>query len=52
MVSNPKTQEAEKQDKSVKIGINSVHTQKLLSKKNGGDQSTNRVANFFKQLPK
>ena len=32
MVSSPNTHEAEKQDKSVKIGINSVHTQKLLSK--------------------
>ena len=29
MVSNPETREAEKQDKSVKFGINSVHTQKL-----------------------
>jgi len=31
MVSNPETREAEKQDKSVKFGINSVHTQKLPS---------------------
>ena len=29
MVSNPKAREAEKQDKSAKFGINSVHTQKL-----------------------
>ena len=32
MVSNPNTREAEKQDKSAKIGINSVHTQELLLK--------------------
>ena len=32
MVSNPKTQEAEKQEKSVKFGINSVHTEKSSSK--------------------
>ena len=53
MVSNPKTREAEKQDKSVKFGINSVHTEKSSSKKQNGDnQSINRVASFFKQLQK
>ena len=31
MVSNPKTREAEKQDKSVKFGFNSIHTEKLPS---------------------
>ena len=31
MVSSPNTHKAEKQDKSVKFGINSVHTQKLPS---------------------
>ena len=32
MVSNPNTLDAEKQYKSAKIGINSVHTQKLFVK--------------------
>ena len=47
MVSNPNTLKAEKQDKSVKIGINSVHTQKLFSK-NKMDPNTQqtRLPNF------
>ena len=40
MVSNPNTREAELQDKSVKFGINSVHTQKLPS--NNKMEATNR----------
>ena len=40
MVSNPNTQEAELQDRRVKFGINSVHTQKLPS--NNKMEATNQ----------
>ena len=40
MVSNPNTQEAEIQNRSVKFGINSVHTQELPS--NNKMEATNQ----------